>query len=105
MTAKRYHEQGCTCARCTFRNRQRCHGSGDDPRCATTYPHAHCVCMLPMATGADMCELCKWEGLVPLDIDQMIWDGKTYPSWRNNRRRSLHAEAYLALAEAMAKPI
>jgi hypothetical protein len=78
-----------------------CDGSGTVRHCETRTPHGHCACGLPMAVDARQCSLCVLEGTVPLDVDQMEWDGRTYPSWRNHRRRGGSPDAYLLLARAI----
>lgn len=78
-----------------------CDGSGAHRNCITTVPHAHCGCGLPMAPDADQCPLCVAEGTVPLeDVDQLVWDQRTYPSFRCNRYRG-HPDAYILLAKAI----
>lgn len=77
-----------------------CQGTGNDSNCATTTTHDHCTCGLPMAVGQKQCPMCVLEGTVPLDVDEMEWDGRTYPSWRNRRTRG-QPDAYILLAAAI----
>ena len=95
------HNSKCGCEKCRRRYQKCCTGNGKHLGCGTTAPHAHCVCRLPMDIYAEMCDLCLLEGLVPLDVDEMEWDGVTYPSWRNNRLRASDPENYMALAQAL----
>jgi hypothetical protein len=82
-------------------NAPTCDGSGTILHCETRLPHLHCVCGMAMAPDAKQCSLCVLEGTVPLDVDQPIWDGHTYPSWRNHRRKCDDPNAYLLLAKAI----
>jgi hypothetical protein len=78
-----------------------CVGDGADPACATKTAHKHCACGLSMSVDAWQCDLCVLEGTAPMEIDQAEWDGRTYPSWRNNRTRCPSPEPYILLGKAI----
>lgn len=88
------HNSECPCGKCRKRHALRCDGSGTDRRCATTVPHAHCVCGLTMDVGAGMCDLCKLEEHEPTDDEPFAWDGVTYPSFRRNRTLAPNPQLY-----------
>jgi hypothetical protein len=78
-----------------------CDGSGTSVHCDTTFEHLHCVCGLAMRPDARQCGMCVLEGTVPMDVDQVVWNGRDYPSWRNHRRLCPNPDAYLMLAKAI----
>jgi hypothetical protein len=68
--------------------------------------HNHCVCGLPTLEGAELCGLCRAEGLLPAAaVDSpradLIWDGRSYPSRRVRRLGFPDEEAYARLLGAI----
>ena len=72
-----------------------------------TKAHAHCVCGLPMAQGAALCDLCLAEGLqldqVATPISRTRWDG-SYPSRRLRWPADVPAERYEDLIRLVLAP-
>ena len=72
-------------------------------------PHAHCVCGLPMAMGADRCDLCRSEEFEPRPLrvadHEIEWDGQRYPSLRLNRPADVPAARYDDLLRAILGPV
>ncbi len=73
-----------------------------------TKPHAHCVCGLPMAMGAALCDCCLSEGLdlatVVADDPAEEWDGVRYPSRRAIRPSGIPVARYEDLLQAILGP-
>jgi hypothetical protein len=74
-----------------------------------TQPHRHCVCGLPMATGATLCDLCLAEDFRPRPLkpaDHLEeWDGVRYPSLRRNRPTDVPNERYEAFLSFVLAPV
>jgi hypothetical protein len=72
-------------------------------------PHAHCLCGLPMAVGATLCDSCVAEGLQPKYRKATghleAWDGVSYPSLRLNRPTDIPTERYHALLQMIVGPL
>ncbi len=72
-------------------------------------PHAHCVCGLPMAVGATLCDPCRSEGLQRnLSVrpaSRVEWDGLSYPSLRLNRPTDVQPARYDRLLRAILGPL
>jgi hypothetical protein len=72
-------------------------------------PHAHCLCGLPMAAGATLCDLCRAEGLhrdlSVMPASRTEWDGVTFPSLRIHRPTDIPLDRYDALLGAILGPL
>jgi len=68
-----------------------------------------CICGLPMAVGATLCDSCVAEGLQPKYRKATghleTWDGVSYPSRRLNRPTDVPADRYRALLQAIVGPL
>jgi hypothetical protein len=72
-------------------------------------PHSHCACGLPMPFDAELCDLCRQEGVEPrlprrARSDEVEWDGRSYPSRRQRRCGNPHPDSHLHLLIAILVP-
>ena len=74
-----------------------------------TEPHRHCICGLPIAVCAQLCDLCRSEGLQRnLSVrpaSRVEWDGLSYPSLRLNRPTGVSPARYDDLLRSILGPV
>jgi hypothetical protein len=74
-----------------------------------TKPHSHCACGLPMPFDAELCDLCRQEGVEPRPLRRTRsieeeWDGRSCPSRRQRRCGDPHPDSHLQLLIAILAP-